>query len=241
MADQDDAGAHPGQLLLQPFDAGQVEVVGGLIEQQDVGFGRQHAGQGGASGFTAGEPHRVFAAGQAKLFEQIRCSVVVCGGGVGKAGFDILQGCGEAGEVGFLRQVADGCARLGEAAAGIGLHQTGGDPQQSGFAGAVAADQANPVAGGDRNAGTDQQRIGAEGQGDILKREQGGSHGSLYSPFDGEDAPVVAYGRRGAQCVLATRRSAFVSATRRSAFVSRYAMFGVSAPQPNRTRRSSIR
>ena len=44
MADQHDAGAHPGQLALQPLDAGQVEMVGRLVEQQDVGRGGQRAG-----------------------------------------------------------------------------------------------------------------------------------------------------------------------------------------------------
>ena len=40
MADQHDAATHPGQLPLQPLDTGQVEMIGGLVEQQDVGRGR---------------------------------------------------------------------------------------------------------------------------------------------------------------------------------------------------------
>jgi hypothetical protein len=37
MTDQDDAGAQLGQFTLQPLDAGQVKVIGRLVEQQDVG------------------------------------------------------------------------------------------------------------------------------------------------------------------------------------------------------------
>ena len=94
--------------------------------------------------------------------------MVVVRGGVAQARFDIGQRGGEAGEVGLLRQIADGGAGLGEAAAGIGLHQARRRSQQGGFAGAVAADQADAVAGcdGERRAG--QQRRGAESQADVL-------------------------------------------------------------------------
>ena len=102
---------------------------------------------------------------------------MVGGGGIIQAGFDVFQRGGVAGEVGFLRQIADGCAGLGEAAAGIGLDQAGGDAQQGRFAGSVAADKADPVAGGDGDAGAGQQRRGAESQGDILQREKGRGHG----------------------------------------------------------------
>ena len=42
-----------GELAFQPFDGRQVEMVGGLVEQQDVGLGREHAGQRGAAGLAA--------------------------------------------------------------------------------------------------------------------------------------------------------------------------------------------
>src|SRR5207248_2737146 len=37
MANQDDARAQFGQFALQPLDAGQVQVIGRLVEKQDVG------------------------------------------------------------------------------------------------------------------------------------------------------------------------------------------------------------
>ena len=71
VADQDDTGAHPGQLALQPLDTGQVEMVGRLVQQQDVGRGSQHAGQGGAACLAARKSRVVFLAGKAEFFEQI--------------------------------------------------------------------------------------------------------------------------------------------------------------------------
>jgi hypothetical protein len=64
-------------------------------------------------------------------------------------GLDIGENGGEAGQIGFLRQVLDPRARLSEALTGIGLHQAGGDAQQGRLARTVAADEADPVAGRD--------------------------------------------------------------------------------------------
>ncbi len=153
MADDDNARTQAGEFAFKPLDAGQVEVVGRLVQQQDVGFGRQHARQGGAASLPAGKLQRVLAAGQAELFKQKGRAVLVGSGGVAQAGLDILQRCGVAGEVGFLRQVAYGRAGLREAAAGIRLDQVGGDAQQGGLARPVAADQAHPVTGRDSQSG----------------------------------------------------------------------------------------
>ena len=55
VADQHDPGARAGQLALQPFDAGEVEVVGRLVEQQDVGQRSQRPRQRGAACLSAGQ------------------------------------------------------------------------------------------------------------------------------------------------------------------------------------------
>ena len=128
----------------------------------------------------ASPPDRVagrFVAGQAELLQQIAGAVAVGVGFGDQPGLDIGEGGGEAGQIGFLRQIADGGAGLGEAAAGIRLHQAGGDAQQGGFARAVAPDQAHPVAGRDGQSGAGQQRRGAEAEADILEQEQGWRHG----------------------------------------------------------------
>ncbi len=79
-----------------------------------------------------------------------------------QAGFDVLQRGREAGEIGLLWKIADRGARLCETPAGVWLHQARGNAQKGRFAGAVAADQAHPVAGGNGQTGTGQQRDGAE-------------------------------------------------------------------------------
>ena len=59
------------QSRFQPFDGRQVEMVGRLVEQQDVGLGRQHVGQRRAPRLAAREPRRVFLAGEAQLLQQV--------------------------------------------------------------------------------------------------------------------------------------------------------------------------
>lgn len=53
VADDDNAGGRRREALLQPGDRREVEMVGRLIEQQDVRVGRQKAGEGGATRFAA--------------------------------------------------------------------------------------------------------------------------------------------------------------------------------------------
>ena len=128
MADEHEGGAQGGQFLLQPGDGGEVEMVGGLVEQQDIGAGRQHAGEGCASGFAAGEIVGQFLAGQPQLFEQIMRPIRVIARA--DARFDIGEHIGEAGEVRLLWQIAHGGAGLDKDRAGVLLQQAGGDFEQ---------------------------------------------------------------------------------------------------------------
>ena len=52
VADQHQGGAETLQLPFEPLDRRQVKMVRRLIEQQDVGLGRQHLGQGRAAGLA---------------------------------------------------------------------------------------------------------------------------------------------------------------------------------------------
>jgi hypothetical protein len=63
-----------------------------------------------------------------------------------EAGLDIGQRGLVVAEVRLLRQIADGGARLHEAAAAVRLDDPGGDLEQRRFARTVAADQADPLA-----------------------------------------------------------------------------------------------
>ena len=176
MAGEHEAGAHAGQFVFQPLDARQVQMVGWFVKQQDVRRGGQHAGQRGAAQFAAGQGGGVVMPGQTELIEQIARAMAVGVGCVVQPVFHVSLRGGEPGQVRLLRQVADGGARLGEAAPGIGLDQVGGDAQQGGLAGAVASDQADAVARRDRQPGAGQQRHGPEGQADVLEQERRRRH-----------------------------------------------------------------
>jgi len=53
------AQRRPSNSRSSHLDGRQIEVIGRLVEQQDVGRGREHAGDGRAAGLAAGQPHRV--------------------------------------------------------------------------------------------------------------------------------------------------------------------------------------
>ena len=55
VGDEDDGGVELDQVPLQPLQRGDVEMVGGLVEQQQVGLGGEGAGQRGAGQLAAGE------------------------------------------------------------------------------------------------------------------------------------------------------------------------------------------
>ena len=167
MADQHDAGAQGGEFGLQPLDGGQVQVVGGLVEQEQVGAGCECAHQGRAPALAAREPRRRLVAGKPHLFQQgVRAIGIVARA---HAGFHVGQHGGRVAEIGFLMQVADGGAGLQEAYAFAGGEQAGGDLQQGGFARTVAADQADPLACGHGQLGAVQQRqVAAQREVDVL-------------------------------------------------------------------------
>ena len=142
-------------------------MVGRLVEQQNVRVRRQGAGQRGAAGFAAGQMRRVFEAGEAQLLDQVAGDIVVI---LGKeTALDIAQGRVVAGKIRLLRQIAHHRARLHEDAARIRLNQFRRYLQKRRFAGAVAPDQRDALAGRHRQVGARQERGAAEGQLDAGK------------------------------------------------------------------------
>src|SRR5436190_12978578 len=87
-------------------------------------------------------------------------------------GLDIRESGGEADEIGFLWQVLDTRAGLEEAFSSVGVYQPGRNPQQGRFSGAVAADETDPVAGGNGQSRASEQRRCPEGQADVLQHKQ---------------------------------------------------------------------
>ncbi len=142
--DDDQRRRGAGKLLLQPFDDRQVEMVGRLIEEEDVGLRRHDAGKGSTAGFAAGEIVRPLLAGQAEMLHQIGGAIGIVGGSEPR--LDIGADAGKTIHVGHLRQVAHCCRRLAEHLAILRLDQSRSDLQQRRLARAVAADQSDLVA-----------------------------------------------------------------------------------------------
>ena len=174
VADDHQRGAAGVKIALQPFDGGEVEMIGRLVEQQDIGRRRQHARERDAARFAAGQLRRIFRARETEFLEQMACDVGIVGRL--EAGFDIGQRRGKAGEVRLLRQITHDSARLHEHRAAIGLDQPRCNFQQRRLARAVASDQRHAFAGGHRQLRAGEQRRAAEGQGNVFELQKWRSH-----------------------------------------------------------------
>ena len=62
MADQNDRRAQSRQRRLEPFDGRQVEVIGRLVEQKDIGISGQRLRNRRAPNFATRQPVRLLAA-----------------------------------------------------------------------------------------------------------------------------------------------------------------------------------
>ncbi len=125
MADDDKRAAAAVELAFQPFDGGQIEMIGRLVQQENIGRGRQHTRQRRAAGFAAGHLRGVFVAAKPELLQNVACLIAVVAGA--ETGLDIAQRGRETGKIRLLRQIADGSAGLHEAAAAVGLDQASRD------------------------------------------------------------------------------------------------------------------
>src|SRR5205085_11821898 len=110
MAYQHQRGAGCGERVLQPFDRRQVEMIGRLVEQQDVGFGCERAGKRGAARFTTGKPRGILVAREPELVKQIPSAMRIVAGREPRR--DKTKHVSMAGEVRLLRKVTDGRAGL---------------------------------------------------------------------------------------------------------------------------------
>ena len=186
VADDDQRGAPPVELAFQPFDGGEIEMVGRLVQQQDVRRRRQHAGERGTPRLAAGEAGRILFAAQTELAQEMARHVGVIARR--QAGLDIGKRAGKAREVRLLRQIAHQRARLHEHRAAVRLDQTGRDLEQSRFARAIASDQRHALAGRDRQLRPGQQRRAAEGECDVFELQERWGHGAPKSVIPGRRA-----------------------------------------------------
>ncbi len=148
VADQHNRRAQGFEHRLQALDGDHVEMVGGLVEQQDIGFRCQHAGERRTPAFPAGEARRLLLPGETEALQEIARAVRIVAGG--EPGLDEGGRGGEAGQVRGLQQIADGHRGLDEAAAAIRLDLAGGDLEQRRLARAVAAHQTQTLRRSDR-------------------------------------------------------------------------------------------
>ncbi len=149
-------------------------MVGRLVEEQDVGLRRQHPGQRRPPALAAGELAGRLVAGKPEGFEENPGAM----GFVARRQSRLDKGKRrlETGEIGLLRQVANGGRGLDEAAAGVGLDHAGGDLEQRRLAGAIAADETEALARADRKLDALEQRLAADAEPDVLKEEERRRH-----------------------------------------------------------------
>jgi hypothetical protein len=170
-----DHDAGEGGLVEQGFkpgDAGEVEVVGGLVEEKNVGVGDDGLGDGEALAPAAGEEGGFGREGgeadAAGGLAQATFAVSFWDGGGGEGGFEDLAD-GEAGGVGgLLADVGDAGALAGGEVAGVGLLLAGEDGEEGGLAGAVGANEADAVGVGDGEGDVFEEGLRAKAFGEAL-------------------------------------------------------------------------
>jgi hypothetical protein len=164
VGDEDEPAPEGGQPGLQPGDGLHVEVVGGLVEHEEVDLLHQHPGQGDPLDLPPGQGADVVAghAGHAQVVEDgRRLPTVLPARGAARAqvlpargaaraqvGADRLAG-GPGRQGRLLVEVADAHVPAPADGAVLGLGRPGQDPEQGRLARPVAADDAEAVAAAD--------------------------------------------------------------------------------------------
>ena len=175
MRDQDEGAARRRKLAFEPLDRRQVQMVGRLVEQQDIGFGRQHPGERCTPRLPARQTGRIFLTRQPQMLQQIGHAIGVVAGAEPRFGIGLHGRI--AGKIRRLFEVAHGGGRMAKDFARLRLDHAGRDLHQRRFARAVAADKADPVARLDLQIGTVEQRRAAEGKLDVVEFQNGRRQG----------------------------------------------------------------
>ena len=92
-------------------------MIGRLVEQQNVGLGRQHPRERRATSLAARKPRRVLVSAQAQFVEELSRPIGIVGRP--QPGLDIGESGWKRGEIRLLRQIADAGARLDEARSAV--------------------------------------------------------------------------------------------------------------------------
>ncbi len=192
MADEGERRTARGQMALQPFDGDEVEVVGRLVQQEDVGFGAQRPRERRAPCLAPREMDGIGLGVEPEIAHHRpgRVGVVV----LPEAREHVVEHRSKARHGGFLRQEGETRGRLLKARSPVWIGLAGRKPQQRRLARSVAADQRDPVTRRNREFGALEQRRAAERHGDVLEMQKGGRHAAaLVSKPRG----IAAVGRKG--------------------------------------------
>ncbi|MNR12312.1 hypothetical protein D3C85_1286620 [compost metagenome] len=143
-------------------------MVGGFVQQQQIGFVDQGAGQCDALAGAARQPGDLHVGGQAQLFyHRARAGrplpILVIAIRVA----DHVEDGGVVVQLGFLFDGCDAQARTAGDGAVVGLRSAVEQPEQRRLPGAVAADEADAFAGLDGEVGMIQQRMVPIGKLDV--------------------------------------------------------------------------
>ncbi|MND87406.1 hypothetical protein D3C80_794060 [compost metagenome] len=143
------------QLVFQQFDGQDVEVVGRLVQQQQVGlFGKSFC-EGGAADLAARQPLRRLGRVEAEGLQPAFGGPAL---GLARGG---VVGERLAGDDRFLRDIGEAGAGLDRAVARVGLDQAHDHLHQGGLARPVAPDQGGAAARLHRHVDAVEQRAGA--------------------------------------------------------------------------------
>ncbi|CAI8185293.1 MAG: Uncharacterised protein [SAR116 cluster bacterium] len=160
MADHQQGTAMLAKHLFHPFNGRHVHMVGRLVQQQNVGFRVERAGQRYPARLAAGQPvtHPVRIKTKPLqeflgLVDRDRAAKAV---GIMAHGDKAAQRH-PARQIGGLRQIGDTGARRNPQAALIHIGAAGHQLHQAGFAGTIAPDKRQPVPGMQRQVGMAQQ------------------------------------------------------------------------------------
>ena len=174
VADDEERARPVGQDAFQPENAFHVEVIGGLVHQEDVRCGRQLARDGEpllpAPRQRVDLRARIREPGPAECLRDSAGPVLLVDA-VQRRPHDVVDRAA-ADEDGVLGHVADTNAAANRAGTGVGRRDAGENLQQRRLAGAIGTDEARLVAFEQSERQTVEERPGSEGLADGLTAEQ---------------------------------------------------------------------
>ena len=174
VADDDEGAIIARHPVFDPVDRRDVEVVGRFVEQQQVGFAGERAGDGGAAALTSTRGLRFARQVDAELIGN-RLHLMR-GRRIIAREREIMQRR-KGRDVRVLFQRDDARARLDRAGAFIRFDLTADELEQRRLARAVAADERQPVALADMNVDVAEQPVRTLAEAEIFEGEDGSRHG----------------------------------------------------------------